>query len=234
MIRLEVIATTLEDALQAEAGGADRIELVADLHQGGLTPEMSLVREITSAVSIPVHVMIRPHSRSFHMHESDIDKMLRDSQAAHQAGAAALVWGVLTKEQTIARQALESLLEATPLAVTFHRAFDEIQDQEEALKILLNYGQIRSVLTSGGAASALQATKRLQELASLTRGHSLQVMAGGGLTLDSLTEFLRSAQVPIVHLGTGVRKNGRVEEAVDVDMVRKVKQVLIEVSRNLT
>ncbi|NHW34458.1 copper homeostasis protein CutC [Paenibacillus aceris] len=223
---LEVIATSLEDALHAEAGGADRIELVADLHEGGLTPDMALVREITAAVSIPVHVMIRPHSRSFHMQDNDIQTMLYASEAAYQAGAAALVWGVLTEEGTIERNALESLLTAVPLPVTFHRAFDEIKNQEEALSVLLDYGQIRSVLTSGGAVSALQATERLRKLVSLTAGHKLNIMAGGGLTLESLKEFVGETHVPIVHLGTGVRMNQRVNEPVDIDKVKKAKQLL--------
>ncbi|NOV02977.1 copper homeostasis protein CutC [Paenibacillus sp. LMG 31457] len=227
---LEVIATSMEDALRAEAGGADRIELVANLHEGGLTPDLILVREIKAAVSIPVHVMIRPHSRTFHMQKTDLQSMLDDSKAAYQAGAAALVWGVLTAGGTIDRNALESLLEVAPLPVTFHRAFDEVQNQEEALSCLLGYKQIRSVLTSGGAASALQAVDRLQKLVSLTSGHELNIMAGGGLTLATLKDFASTTQVPIVHLGTGVRIDQSVKEPVDVDRVRKAKQLLTEIS----
>ncbi|MDD9267955.1 copper homeostasis protein CutC [Paenibacillus sp. GCM10023248] len=226
MVRLEVIATSLEDALLAEEGGADRIELVRDLHEGGLTPDMDLAAQIARAVSIPVHVMIRPHSKSFQMDEADIRTMLNDSKRAYQAGVSALVWGVLTERGTIHRDALETLLAAAPLPVTFHRAFDEIEQQEEALGVLLAYEQIRSVLTSGGAASALHAADRLKALVALTAGHSLQVMAGAGLTLASLQDFVQAVPVPVVHLGTGVRRNGRMDEPVDASKVREAKSIL--------
>lgn len=230
MALLEVIATSLEDAVQAEEGGADRIELVRDLHEGGLTPDMSLVRQITQAVSIPVHVMIRPHSRSFYMDQLDIKTMLNDCKKAYQAGAAALVWGVLTESKTIERSALEVLLETAPLPVTFHRAFDDIQNQEDALRTLLDYAQIRSVLTSGGAVSALHAVEQLKKLSVLSAGQTLQVMAGGGLVLESLRAFVQASHVPYVHFGTGVRRNGRVHEPVDAGKVRQAKEILLSLS----
>ncbi|WP_254776906.1 copper homeostasis protein CutC [Paenibacillus sp. yr247] len=71
-----MIATTLEDALNAESGGADRIELIANRHEGGVTPSMVLVQKVAASIKIPVHVMIRPHSRSFHMLKDDIQKMI--------------------------------------------------------------------------------------------------------------------------------------------------------------
>ncbi|OCT14418.1 hypothetical protein A8709_26800 [Paenibacillus pectinilyticus] len=223
---LEVIATSLEDAVRAEAGGADRIELVSDLRQGGLTPDMALVKRITDSVRIPVHVMIRPHARSFHMSKSDVSAMRLAIQSAEQAGAAALVWGVLTPELEIDRGTIEELLAASSLPVTFHRAFDEIKQQEEALQILQTYKGIRSVLTSGGAPSALQAVEQLSHLEALTKGRHLRIMAGSGLTLQSLETFVLATSVQCVHLGTGVRANGDVDEMVDVERVKQARAIL--------
>ncbi|NQX58539.1 copper homeostasis protein CutC [Paenibacillus qinlingensis] len=226
---LEVIATTLQDALRAEAGGADRIELVADLQQGGLTPDIELVKEIITAVKIPVHVMIRPHARSFHMSEADIATMLTSIESAEQAGASALVLGVLTPDRKIDRHNLDILLAASSLPVTFHRAFDEIKQQTEALSLLLSYQQIQSVLTSGGAASALHAVEQIRLLTALTRGSHVNILPGGGLTLDSLTSFVQGTGVQSVHLGTAVRENGTVSGAVEEEKVRKARIMLDEI-----
>lgn len=230
---LEVIATTRQDAERAEAGGADRIELVADLRQGGLTPDMALVKQITAAVKLPVHVMIRPHARSFQMSKSDIADMVTSIQQAEQAGAAALVWGVLTPELEIDQQAVEILLAASALPVTFHRAFDEMKHQIEALHRLLAYKQIRSVLTSGGAASVLQAVEQMTELEAIAiaKSHSLYILAGGGLTLESLKSFVLATRVRAVHLGTGVRTNMNVDEPVAEEKVKQARTILDEIVR---
>ncbi|CAN7560679.1 copper homeostasis protein CutC [Paenibacillus sp. LjRoot153] len=228
---LEVIATTLQDALQAEAGGADRIELVADLQQGGLTPEIELVKQIRSSVKIPVHVMIRPHARSFHMSNDDLATMLNSIQSAEQAGASALVLGVLTSDFEIDRHNLDILLAATSLPVTFHRAFDEIKQQAEALPLLMSYKQIHSVLTSGGAVSVLHAVEQIRLLTSLTRGSHVNILPGGGLTLESLTSFVQASGVRSVHLGTAVRENGSVSGLVEEDKVRKARTLLDEIDQ---
>ncbi|GGA08001.1 hypothetical protein GCM10008018_62160 [Paenibacillus marchantiophytorum] len=226
MVLLEVIATTLEDARNAEAGGADRIELVANLEEGGLTPSLKLVQEIASELTIPVHVMIRPHSRSFHMSEEDVAQMINDSKRAYQAGASALVLGALTSEKTIDRNVLELLLEATPLPVTYHRAFDEIVNQEDAVSTLLDYAQIRSVLTSGGAARALDAVEQMKRLVRRTEGHTLQIMAGGGVTLASLKSFVNQTKVPCIHMGTGVREQLSIDKPVSVEKVMEARRLL--------
>ncbi|OAS16303.1 copper homeostasis protein CutC [Paenibacillus oryzisoli] len=223
---LEVIATTLQDAIRAEAGGADRIELVADLQQGGLTPDVELLKRIRASVQIPVHVMIRPHARSFHMSEADIATMLGSIQSMERAGASALVLGVLTPDQRIERHHLNMLLAATSLPVTFHRAFDEIQEQEQALSMLLSYKQIHSVLTSGGASSALHAVEQIRRLTNFTRGTHVNILPGGGLTLDSLVSFVQATEVQSVHLGTAVREHGNVSGAVEEAKVRQARSSL--------
>ncbi|MDR6549769.1 copper homeostasis protein CutC [Paenibacillus qinlingensis] len=227
---LEVIATSLLDAKRAEAGGADRIELVADLQQGGLTPELALVNQITSSVSIPVNVMIRPHARSFHMSEEDITIMLDSIQHVEQAGANALVFGVLTPELKIDFHNLNILLKASTLPVTFHRAFDEVPQQAEALQLLLAYKQIHTVLTSGGASSALQAVEQIRLLNDMTSGSHLNILPGGGLTLETLSSFVRATGVRSVHLGTAVRENGSVSDSVDQNKVRIARSLLDKIN----
>lgn len=92
-MKLEVIATTLTDALLAAQGGADRIELVTGILEGGLTPGPGLIREVVRRVSIPVHVMVRPHSQSFVYDEYDLQTMKEDIAFIKASGAAGIVVG---------------------------------------------------------------------------------------------------------------------------------------------
>lgn len=223
---LEIIATSLKDAERAEAGGADRIELVANLELGGLTPDFQLLKSITASVKIPVHVMIRPHARSFHMSSRDIAEMSQSIQQAESNGAAALVFGMLTPNQKIDRVALDQLLAVSTIPITFHRAFDEVDDQVEALEELLEYPRIHDVLTSGGAASALQAIDQIRHLQSLTAGHHINILAGAGLTLEQLSSFVQATNVRSVHLGTAVRENNRIDGCVDVEKVKQARALL--------
>jgi copper homeostasis protein len=122
---LEVIAVDAADAQAAEQGGADRIELVSAMSEGGLTPSYGLIEQVVSRVSIPVYVMIRPHSRSFCYSADDLQVMIQDIRMARELGAAGIVIGALTHEGEVHRSFLQAcLLSAQGLGVTFHRAID--------------------------------------------------------------------------------------------------------------
>jgi len=197
------------------------------MRQGGLTPEIALAGEVAAAVGIPVFAMVRPHSRTFAVSPGDLDAMVRDIRALRTAGVAGVVFGVLRKDGGIDEEALARLLDAAAgLGVTFHRAFDEVPDQEHALAVLLGYPAVRQVLTSGGRASALEAADRLRRLVDLTGGTSLSVMAGGGLTVESLPDFLRASTVRQVHLGRSVRANGDPDAPVDPARVARARATL--------
>src|SRR6476469_3153966 len=98
---LEVIALTPEDARVAAKHGADRIEFVSAIEEGGLTPALSFIEETAAECTFPVHVMIRPHNRSFLYSEGDMERMLRDMSALGKAGAGAFVLGTLTQARTV-------------------------------------------------------------------------------------------------------------------------------------
>ncbi len=213
---IEVIATSLTDAIRAEQGGADRIELITGILEGGLTPSYGVIEAAVQSVSIPVYVMVRPHSQSFCYRREELSVMLRDIGVIKQLGAAGVVVGALTEERRIDIAALELILrEAEGLGVTFHRAFDEAGDQEEALQILLRYPQIERILTSGGKNTAPDAVEQLQRLVALTEHTHLSVMAGGGLKPAGAAEFAAATGVRELHFGTGVRGNDHPLQYVD-------------------
>jgi len=225
---LEVIAVNTADVRAANRYGADRIELVTGIAEGGLTPSLGLIEAAVAASSIPVNVMIRPHSQSFVYGEDDLGVMLRDIESVRQAGAAGIVLGALTNEGSVDFAALEKLLSAAgTLDVTFHRAFDELADQLEALKALAAYPQIRRVLTSGGLAPAPRALPRLRELnAASSAGTGPLILAGHGLTPETLESVLRETGVPEVHFGSAVREGGSFENPLSASRMRAVREIL--------
>lgn len=226
---LEVIATTVDDARIAAESGADRIELITGFMEGGLTPSIGLIEQTAHCVNIPVQVMVRPHSRSFVYSEADLQTMIRDIKAIRQyvREGVGIVLGVLTKEQQVDTAALERLLAAAEdMDVTFHRAFDEIADQEGAYEQLTNYSQIKRVLTSGGKPSALQAIDQLKRLEGLRKDSHISILAGGGISVDSIFSFISETGVQEIHLGTAVRgPRGGLDE-VEGSRVRQVRDLL--------
>jgi len=226
---LEVIATTTEDALIASANGANRIELITGFKEGGLTPSIGLIEQVAHQVSIPVQVMVRPHSRSFVYSKSDIATMVQDIKAIRQYGhkGIGIVVGVLTEAGLIDTYMLEHILDASQdLDVTFHRAFDEIADQEQAYEQLSNYSQIKRVLTSGGKPSVLQATDRIKRLVEMSKTSHVAILAGGGLHTNALTEFIQETGVKEIHLGTAVRGPMGEIDLVESDKMQSVRAIL--------
>ncbi|RIX60026.1 copper homeostasis protein CutC [Paenibacillus nanensis] len=224
---IEVIAIRAEDAEAAYAGGADRIELVSGIAEGGLTPSIGLVEAVVKTAPLPVNVMVRPHSQSFWYSEADLSIMLRDIRAVREAGAAGIVVGVLDEYGGIDRAALERLLNAAEgLDVTFHRAFDEIADQVNALRQLAEYPQISRVLTAGGLQPAPQSADKIRQLRMAGDALGICILGGYGLHANNIAGFVRQTGVREVHFGGGVRQAGSFKEKVDPELIRGIRELL--------
>jgi copper homeostasis protein len=231
-VLLEVIATTVADARAAAQAGADRLELVTAMGEGGLTPSVGLIEAVVAAVDIPVNVIVRPHSRSFVYDADDYAVMLRDIRAVKAAGANGIVIGMLDGYRAIDREALKRACDAADgLAITFHRAFDETRDLREALDVLLGFEAVTSVLTSGAKPSVLQAEATIGELVRQASGSHCTVLAGAGLTVDAVAGFVSATRVEAVHFGSGVRVDGNGLAPVDFARVAKVRALLDAISR---
>lgn len=224
---IEVIADTLSDALIAQEAGAGRIELVTGLAEGGLTPGYGVIERVCKELKIPVNVMIRPHSRGFCYSEEDIEVMIQDINVCKKLGAAGVVFGVLTHNNQVHIDYLKRLIDAADgMDITFHRAFDEADDQFAAMEIIKQYPQISRILTSGGERSAANAAARLRKLNELTADSHLKIMAGAGLSIENITAFLDEVPVTEVHFGTGVRFQSSYDHQIDPERVRKIIKII--------
>lgn len=223
---LEVIATTVRDALLAEQSGADRIELITGILEGGLTPSYGLINEVVHSTSIPIQVMIRPHSQSFCYDQSDLNVMIKDIQTVKRIGAHGIVLGALTSDRRIDHETLRRLLdEAEGLSVTFHRAFDEVSNLDKALEELLLYSQIDRVLTSGGKPNVFDAQEEIRRLVKKAEHSHLQILAGSGLTVSAIPSFLQSTGVKEIHFGRGVRVDNNSIYEIDTEKIKDIKNI---------
>lgn len=221
----EVIVVTPEEARIAEAGGADRLELVSALSEGGLTPGFGLMKHTVTAVRIPVNVMVRPHSRGFHYRASEIEVMAEEIRAARDAGANGVVFGVLDEQRRVHVQHLEQLLGcAEGMEVTFHRAIDATEDPVSAAKCLSRYPGIRTILTSGGTGPIEANTGVLAVLREVA--DPIRIMAGGGLTFANVARVIQEGRVQDIHVGTAVRRGNHVNGELDLEALTALKALL--------
>ncbi|WP_432355816.1 copper homeostasis protein CutC [Sporosarcina sp. A2] len=228
-MELEIIATSLEDARIAEKAGADRLELCSSLTEGGLTPSLGLVEAVVQGVSIPVHVIVRPHSRTFCYSEEDIQVMLADIQHIRSAGAVGIVIGILDETKRVDISNLKRFLEAVgDMNVTFHRAFDEIDDQLKAIETIGDFSQIQRILTSGGQAPAPESKEKIRQLVEKTKNTSVTILAGNGMTPEGLSSFIEATGVTEIHFGSAVREHRSFQHPINPEVVTSIKKVISE------
>jgi copper homeostasis protein len=187
-MELEICVDSVESAIAAEAGGADRVELCSALNEGGLTPSVGLMRAVRSKINIGMYVMIRPRGGDFVYSPAEIECMLTDISCAADEGADGVVLGLLTPDATVDVSQTALLVEqAAPMRVTFHRALDMVRDLDAALQSILETGAHR-VLTSGAAPTAALGAERI---ASLVRaaGSKLGVMVCGHVRPENVGEL---------------------------------------------
>ncbi len=218
---LEVIVTCLQEAREAEAGGADRLELVRDLVDGGLTPPVRLVEEVLESVRIPVRVMIREHASMLAGSPSDVRKLRRSAAELSRLRVDGLVLGFI-KEERIDLEATRYVLDAVDVPGTFHRAFDEVADPEQAIADLKSLAQVDRILTGGGPGAWLERRARLGRWAEQSRP-DIEILVAAGLCPDVLAELPLDTSDFEFHVGRAARNPHEVWGAIDRRYVAALK-----------
>jgi copper homeostasis protein len=196
-IVFEACVESLDEAREAAAWGADRVELCIDLAHDGCTPPRLLVAECV-AVGIPVIAMVRPRRGDFVYTRAEIDVMCDSVHDLAACGAAGFATGALRHENQIDIAAMARLVAAAgALPVTFHRAFDQLGNADDALETLVELG-VRRVLTSGGAVRAVDGVDALRRLVDRAAGR-IEIIAAGGIRSINVDRIIAVTGVPAVH-----------------------------------
>jgi copper homeostasis protein len=199
---LEITVESLDTALAAERGGADRIELCTELTHGGVTPPVATLRKIHEELEIPVFAIIRPRAGNFVYSDTEFSVMLRDIAVVRDLALDGVALGILLEDDTVDIERTRELVEsARPLGVTFHRAFDHTPDLLRALDDVIQTGASR-ILTSGGAAGAPEGATSLGKLVAAAADHII-VMPGAGLHSSNIAQIAADTRAKEFHSGLG-------------------------------
>ncbi|MFD7910637.1 copper homeostasis protein CutC [Streptomyces sp. NPDC059752] len=204
---LEVIALDVEDAVAAQAGGADRLELVTDMAADGLTPPRETFAAIRAAVDIPLRVMLR---KTDGFAAGDVSALARAARELRAEGAQEFVLGFLDADGAPDLAAVEAVVaELDGCRWTFHRAIDRAADRDQLRKALADLPGLDTYLTAGSAAGVGAGLPVL--LAEAARsgepGYGARILVGGGLTLAHLP-VLRAGGIDAFHIGGAARPSG--------------------------
>ncbi|MET7483467.1 copper homeostasis protein CutC [Streptomyces sp. NPDC005538] len=208
---LEVIALGAEDAVAAQAGGADRLEVVTDIAADGLTPSVEGFAAIRAAVDIDLRVMVRLADG---FAAGDVDRLVRVAGELRAAGADQFVLGFLDADGGVDLDAVERVVaELDGCAWTFHRAIDRAADRDALRKQLADLPGLDTYLTAGSATGVDDGLPTLLREAALRGepGYEQRVLVGGGLRLDHVPT-LRAAGVDAFHIGGAARPGGWTEQ----------------------
>ena len=218
---LEVIACSVADAIEAQKGGASRLEIVRDLDRGGLTPSIKLVRAIKAAVNVPLRVMVRESDGYGTAGEMEIERLCEAASEFSNLGVDGLVLGFL-KRDTIDLDLTSRILAcAAGLKATFHHAFEDAFDQLHAVHQLKRLPQVDRILSSGGSGELEERRRRLDayEQAAMPE---IKIIAGGGIDMNAIEILRRTTAIREFHVGRAAREGFSVAGAVQAELVREL------------
>lgn len=228
---LEVITLHDADATRAEAGGADRLELVGAMEDDGLSPSPQTVEKTCAATGLPVRVMLRLRA-GFGTDGGEVTRLVGLAKSYRDAGAAGLVFGFLNAHSEIDLSVMSELVSATDLPWTFHRAVDACLDVDMAWQVLPQLG-CDQVLTAGSARGVEEGIDDLIARARADADIAQLIMAGGGLQTDHVP-WLLQAGIRSFHIGSRVRPTGSYKAYVDTELVSMWRTLVDRSARRMT
>lgn len=206
--KFEICANSVESCLAAQEGGADRVELCAGISEGGTTPsygEIKLARKLLTKTKL--HVIIRPRGGDFLYTPLELERMEEDIRICRELGVDGVVFGCLTEEGEVDREANRRLVElARPMSVTFHRAFDRTADPMKALEDIISLGCNR-ILTSGQQPKAIDGINLLAQLEKKLKEYPLppiQLLAGSGVNEENIRQIFDATGIHEYHFSARV------------------------------
>lgn len=207
---IEICANSATSCIEAQRGGANRVELCAAIPEGGTTPSLGEIVIARKSITIPLNVIIRPRSGDFLYNENEFEAMLLDIEAAKKAGADGVVFGCLLADGSIDIARNKILIEhSTGLSATFHRAFDVCKDPYAAMEQLIEL-KFDRILTSGQQATALQGSELIAKLITKANGR-ITIMPGCGINEQNIVQIKQTTAAEEFHLSVRERIDSKME-----------------------
>lgn len=223
---LEIIACSIQDAVAAELGGADRLEIISHYEVGGLTPPVEMVREIAARVKIPLRVMLRESEPFEVSDENEIEKLCAAALAFAEIGVDGVVLGFLKEGgKAINHELVAQVLACAPNAkATFHRAFEELPDPLTGIRELKRHRQLDRILTSGGSDKW---EDKMSDFANWQRAAQpeIEILVGGGTDAEVI-HLLKPAGIREFHVGKAVREEQKIDGVVLAERVAEIKELV--------
>ena len=188
-IFIECCVESLSEALIAEKRGACQLELCSDLANDGLTPDTALTEKTLETISIPLKVMIRHRKGDFFYDKSDISIIRNQINSMKLIGIKHIVFGSLTHLNRINLEQIKMVSEwAYPMNVTYHKAIDLSENFFEDTELLLQFKNVKSVLTSGQASTAEKGYLTLKRLLA-DYGKNIKIISAGSINDKNLNKI---------------------------------------------
>ena len=214
---LEICCTSFESAKIAAKGKADRIELCANLFEGGTTPSAGMIKLIKDKVDIGLYVIIRPRGGDFVYSADEFIIMQEDIKLCKEIGVDGIVSGVLTADGDIDVPRTKQLVELSgEMDFTFHRAFDHVRNPAQALQDVITTGAAR-ILTSGLHNNVVEGHDMLKYLVGQSKD-DIKIIAGGGLKSANIKDIISTGcQEYHTTAKTWVESNSNLQTAVKMN-----------------
>lgn len=196
---LECCVDSVESAIMAKKGGADRLELCSNLIIGGTTPTLALYEQIRETVDIPIHILIRPRFGDFLYSSHELSIIQKEIDIFRSSGADGIVIGCLREDGNLAVTEMKTLVEhAGDMRLTLHRAFDMCKDPFKTLEEAKALG-IHNILTSGQSSSCSKGIDLLGQL-SEEAGDDISIIAGAGVNETAIRTLLAVTSISSFHM----------------------------------
>jgi copper homeostasis protein len=218
--QLEICANSIESALAAQQGGANRIELCDNMAEGGTTPSAGMILQCTKLLTIPVFPIIRPRGGDFLYTVEEFQVMKQDILFCKNSGCDGVVIGMLKADGSVdSERCAELIALARPMKVTFHRAFDHCNDLKKALEAIISLGCER-LLTSGGNVFAEDSIEILEELVLQSNGR-ISIMPGSGVNESNIDSIAKNTRAYEFHSTAKAPKSSLMNYVVPGDLAPK-------------
>ena len=216
--QLEIACFNLESAIIAQDNGADRVELCANMKEGGTTPNFELTKTVRDKVTIDLNVMIRPRGGNFVYSDFEFEQMKSEIVAFKKLQVDGFVFGILKENGSINElQNAELVALANPLPCTFHRAFDGVKNKFQALESLIECG-FKTILTSGAETNVVDGIDVLATLVEKANNR-ITIMPGGGLRSTNIG-LLKEKTKAVFYHSSAITDSGEMANQQEIQSIR--------------